>query len=97
MWLTEIIFIHTHHSTFFPVVSIASHAYTHPKQALGEVTGGDADALFQASVLVDNSDPGCVTFSFTVILTRNWCTCSEDGCFQGVLTRPWRLASCTID
>jgi hypothetical protein len=33
------------------------HKLKHGK-ALGDVTGGDADALFQASVLVDNSDPG---------------------------------------
>ena len=33
------------------------HKLLHGK-VLGDVTGGDADALFQASVLVDNSDPG---------------------------------------
>lgn len=33
------------------------HKLLHGK-ALGEVTGGDQDALFQASILVDNSDPG---------------------------------------
>eukprot|EP01044_Picomonas_judraskeda_P022866 COSAG03_NODE_5835_length_1165_cov_1.820826_1_plen_92_part_10 len=27
-------------------------------KVLGEVTGGDANALFQASILKDNSDPG---------------------------------------